>query len=310
MSTRDQQGWKRLEGRGAELEAPTSEGQAKDAVPATLYGQPRSIASVPDAADRPRIVARYKQLRAASQKLGRKLLEGLSTEVLNEGGKKLGMLRRGTFVFDSEDETAVLMDYCIHDIRRKGRNAFEQYLAHSPPAPESDEMECLRAMQSAIYSLFRVESVLRGFGVMVRDLLSSQMILVVDLGLSSTAAPGLVFASRLLFHEEFAITGGAALPLGIVPEDNLEEMTDSLVRAVKPNGRGHFDPGRLICECLSRGCSSRVQYREPTGKLVRQWQPAESLPSAAPSRNGPCPCGSGKKFKHCCMKAGLPRPTS
>ena len=24
-----------------------------------------------------------------------------------------------------------------------------------------------------------------------------------------------------------------------------------------------------------------------------------------PSRNGPCPCGSGKKFKHCCLSKGI-----
>ena len=30
-----------------------------------------------------------------------------------------------------------------------------------------------------------------------------------------------------------------------------------------------------------------------------------------PGRNDPCPCGSGKKYKHCCLNAGtarLPRP--
>jgi uncharacterized protein YecA (UPF0149 family) len=25
---------------------------------------------------------------------------------------------------------------------------------------------------------------------------------------------------------------------------------------------------------------------------------------AAPRRNAPCPCGSGRKYKHCCGKAG------
>lgn len=28
-----------------------------------------------------------------------------------------------------------------------------------------------------------------------------------------------------------------------------------------------------------------------------------------PSRNDPCPCGSGKKYKHCCLNAGPPAPT-
>lgn len=26
------------------------------------------------------------------------------------------------------------------------------------------------------------------------------------------------------------------------------------------------------------------------------------IPAAGPSRNGPCPCGSGRKYKRCCAK--------
>ncbi|PTB17092.1 hypothetical protein C9I57_30045 [Trinickia symbiotica] len=26
-----------------------------------------------------------------------------------------------------------------------------------------------------------------------------------------------------------------------------------------------------------------------------------------PGRNDPCPCGSGKKYKHCCLNAADPR---
>jgi len=29
------------------------------------------------------------------------------------------------------------------------------------------------------------------------------------------------------------------------------------------------------------------------------------MPGKEYSRNGPCPCGSGKKYKHCCRKKGL-----
>jgi uncharacterized protein len=30
-------------------------------------------------------------------------------------------------------------------------------------------------------------------------------------------------------------------------------------------------------------------------------QPATPKPAAQPGRNQPCPCGSGRKFKRCCM---------
>jgi hypothetical protein len=230
------------------------------------------------------------------------LVERLSKDVLYEGGKRLGILQRGTLVFNSEDESSVLMDYCIYDVRRKGRNAIEQYLIDSAPAPESDEMACLRAMQQAIYSLFVVESVIRGFGVTVRDLLSNETILVVDMGFGSTAKPGLVFASRLLFYEGFSITGGAALPISVLPEDERDTITKELARAVKTDDDGYFDPAPIIRSCLSQGCSSHVQYQEPTGRLIGRQRASESVRSSKTGRNAPCPCGSGKKFKNCCMK--------
>jgi hypothetical protein len=131
--------------------------------------------------ERAAMISRYQQLRAVGRTLNNKLVQRLSNDVLHEGGKKLGIVKNGTFVFDSEDETSVLMDFCIYDVHRKGRNCVEQYLADSPPDADSDEMVCLRAMQRATYSLFIVESVERGLGVTVRDLRSNKTILVVEM---------------------------------------------------------------------------------------------------------------------------------
>ncbi|NLS91391.1 MAG: SEC-C domain-containing protein [Planctomycetaceae bacterium] len=277
-------------------------GKIQDAVATDLSDKPRYVATARNAKDRSEIVSRYKHLRAVGRNLNHKLVKRLSKDVLSEGGKRLGIFQRGTLIFNSEDESAVLMDYCIYDVRRKGRNAVEQYLIDSAPAPESDEMACLRAMQQAIYSLFVVESVIRGFGVVVRDLLSSETNLVVDMGFGSTAEPGLVFASRLLFHEGFAITGGAALPIGVLPEDQREAVTRELARAVKADTDGRFDPAQIIRSCLRQGCSSHVQYQEPTGRLIGRHRASDRVAAPEAGRNAPCPCGSGKKFKTCCMK--------
>lgn len=257
-------------------------------------------------ANRGELIARYTHLRAVGRNLGNKLIQLLSKEALDEGGMKLGMLRRGTFVFDSEDQSAVLMDYCLYDVRRNGRNTIEQYLIDSPPDPESDEMTCLRAMQHAIYSLFIVESVERGLGVTVRDLLSNDVLLMVDMGFGRTAQPGLVFASRLQLYDGFSMTGGAALPIGVVPAEKRDAVTKGMSALAAPDDDGRFDPASLIRECLKKGSSSHVQYQEPTGKIVGQPRvPARSSPTMSPNkvgRNAPCPCGSGKKFKQCCMK--------
>ena len=66
------------------------------------------------------IVAYYQRLRPIRLRLNNELVRRLSRDVLNDGAKKIGILRGGTFVFDNEDETSVLMDYCIYDVYRKG----------------------------------------------------------------------------------------------------------------------------------------------------------------------------------------------
>jgi hypothetical protein len=251
---------------------------------------------------RDEIISRYKNLRKVSMKLNHKLVRTLSKEVLYEGGRKLGILKGGTLYFNTEDESSVLMDYCIYDVRRKGRNAVEAYLIESPPDPESEEMTCLRAMQHAIYSLFIVESVERGFGVTVRDSRSNETLLVVDIGFGNSAEPGLVVASRLLPLDGFSVTGGAALPIGVLPLDQRDSMIKTLLRGFAPDEGGYFDPATLISACLDRDCLSHVQYQEPTGNAIKQQRPSTSTRPATVGRNDPCPCGSGKKYKKCCMK--------
>jgi hypothetical protein len=253
-------------------------------------------------ANRREIVSRYQKLRAVSRNLHNEMITRLSTDVLHEGGRKLGILRNGTFVLNSEDESAVLMDYCLHDVRRKGCNAIEQYLIDSPPDAESAEMTCLRAMQHAFYSLFVVESVERGLGVTMRDLLSNEILLVVDLGFGSSAKPGLVVASRMLRLDGFNMTGGAALPVAVVPKDARDALAKQFLSATAPDNDGYWDPAPLIRACLQKGCSSRVRYQEPSGQVIGPRRLSSDVRSATVGRNAPCPCGSGKKFKHCCLK--------
>lgn len=135
------------------------------------------------------VLARYKQLRQVGLALNNKLVATLSKDVLHEGGKQLGILKNNTLVFDTEDEVAVLMDYCLHDVRRKGMNAIDRFLAESPPPAGSDEMLMLKAKQQAWYSLFQVTAIERGLGVHVRDLLCDEPQLIVDVGFSQTHIP-------------------------------------------------------------------------------------------------------------------------
>jgi hypothetical protein len=261
---------------------------------------PEPQGGTPKLVDRAGLIARYKHLRTVGQNLNQKLVRRLSNSVLDEGGRRLGILQNGILVFNTEDETSVLMDYCIYNVRSNGRNAVEEYLIDSPPDLDSDEMVCLRAMRDAIYSLWVVESAESGLGVMARDVRSNETVLIIDMGFGSTAEPGLIFASRLLFHDGFSMTGGAALPIAVLPQDERDAFIKKFSQLLGEEDGGFLDPAPLISACLRKGSSMHVQYQEPTGRLVKR-DPSSSH-SAKIGRNDPCSCGSGKKFKRCCMK--------
>jgi hypothetical protein len=253
------------------------------------------------------LLARYKQLREVGLRLNNRLVETLSKSVLDEGGKKLGIVKKNVLVLDSEDEIAVLMDYCIHDVRRQGLNAVERYLAESPPPADSDEMVLLQALRQARYSLFVVEAPERSVGVHVRDLLRDEPLFLVDIGFSNTAPIGAVLAARIFAPEGVVRTTGAALPFGTLPAENRARLRDGLrkifpdadFRNLLPEQASELS-AKVIRMCLQQGAAEHISYTEPG-----RWSAVRRAPAASPEarrvgRNDRCPCGSGKKFKHCC----------
>lgn len=262
------------------------------------------------------IVARYRRLRSIRLRLNDELVHRLSTETLKEGAKRLGILRDETFVFDNEDESSVLMDYCIYDVYRKGRNAVDQYLCDTPPDPDSDEMASLHAMQHATYTMVAVLRVEPGIGCHVRNLFTEETRLLVDIGFSKTAQPGVTMMTRLLDFGDFVVTGGAALPLGILDNDELDQWQRELCAGVNDD---RFDPAPLIRACLQKGASSHIRYEENEGMKTqrrfdvgggaspvkisaKQRRALEKQYTSKPMANRRCKCGSGKMIKNCCEK--------
>ena len=266
-----------------------------------IFGQSSSHAVALSSQERTVLKNGYQHWRAVGVGLNNLLVKRLSKSELHAGAKKLGLLQGGVLVFDSEEECAILMDYSIHHVRTGGRNAVERELIARSDAPESDELTCLRALQHTTYSLFIVESVEPGLGVHVRDLRSHAELFLMDLGFGSSAVPGLILATRVVSVAGLNMTGGAAIPLGKLPNEGedlqfWQKFTTSLDSLAED-----FDPAPLIRESLSAGGGSRVQFQDVGGKSIGHAPVGHLTHSEKVGRNAPCPCGSGKKFKHCCQ---------
>jgi len=247
----------------------------------------------------------YLRLRQAGLRLNHKLVKTLSTEALHEGGRRLGILHGQTLVFDSEDETSVLMDYCIYNVYRGGKNAAQRYLAESPPSDPA-EMTFLQGMQTAYYSILQVTDVERRVGVVVRDLLRGGTGFLVDVGFGSSAQPGWSLAGRIIPLEDFLISGGASLPINYAAGSRIEK---ELKRINPAADLARLSPGQeadlaamVIRSCLKSGASSQIRYETPGSTPSRGNRASEVSRPVRANRNDPCPCGSGRKYKTCCGK--------
>ena len=250
-------------------------------------------------------LARYRQLRAVSRSLHHTLTSRLPKDAIEECGKLLGIYRNGTLFLDSEDETSVLMDYCIYDWRRDGRNVIERYIAETSIEPDSDERILLDAMLEARYSLFVVDEVVDGLGVQTYDLLRGDGGFVMDVGLSKTAVKGLVLAGRIITPGDcaFSMTTGAALPAdpGILRRMGREipqrfGKTTSDIADMSPEKAAELS-AFVIRSFLEGDASSHIVYEDNVKQEATRTK-------RKVGRNDPCPCGSGKKYKRCCGKPG------
>jgi hypothetical protein len=264
------------------------------------------------------LVARYLRFREIGKRLNLTMTERTPTDVLQEGGRDLGLFRKGTFVFGSEDETSVLIDYCIYNVRRQGCNAVQTLLAQSPPADGSEESLVLDALTRTWYSVFTIETVESGVGVRVRDILRETEHLLIDMGLSRSAVRGDMLATRVVPFDGFIITTGAGLPLGgnnrqrdallaqikkVAFEKNISSFEQLTPEQEKALARS------IIVAALASGASEKIRYQDPDEPVRRGPAGYSQRESLVPiqsggqvGRNDRCPCGSGKKYKHCCGK--------
>jgi hypothetical protein len=253
------------------------------------------------------LLARYRHLRQVGLRLNNRLVKTLPKSAFDEGGKKLGLLKNKTVYLDTEDEIAVLIDYCLYDVRRQGRNTVERFLAESPPPAGSDEMILLQAMCAAHYALFAVEAVERGVGVHARDLLRDEARFIVDVGFGTTAPVGIILAARYMAPEGIGMTTGAGLPVGMLSAAERAAFLRQVTATLQVTDFRNLSPGQaseltaaIIRACLEHGAAERIEYTEPRGSKVHECPDVAAKPPRRARPNERCPCGSGRKFKNCC----------
>jgi hypothetical protein len=252
----------------------------------------------------------YLRLRQAQRSLNEQLFREIGKAGIQDCARALGLWGNGIMIFDEEDDIGLLADFAIHE-HEEGRAAIERRMTSAEVS--DDERVVLTAMLSSRFTLLGVTEIVPDVGARALDLLSEEPFLLADVNLSATGSRGIIMAAHLLPFETFVMTSGAPLPFD--PEIARLLLAGMRARSISPADLAALPPHartqlaiNLIGVARRRPEALRsLLNATESGQGFLPWaSPAAMLSQGrAPKigRNDPCPCGSGKKFKRCCLRA-------
>ena len=161
-----------------------------------------------------------------------------------------------------------LLEAAIHTAPKDRSRAIDRYARAARPAPESDELLVLEAMQRARFSIISIVRRHPIAGLIVKDLFRGVEVWLVDEGLESSLPDGAALATRLFTPEGFAMTAGVLVPLDSELIENAVANTPQLLRK-RPD---EVIDDRRVAEAiyhaaLARGIMQQVAYQDGIANL-------------------------------------------
>lgn len=169
----------------------------------------------------------YNKWRSLGKEMLHKIIEEIPREVLFEAARDLRMLNKEqVLVFDSEDETAYLMDRMIYDIEWQGKRNIEIYCDKHTESFSEDEWKFLEAMKKAYYSLFTIEGIRVKEGLHLADVFSQVKAFLTDVNLSKTVEIGHLLSLRVISIDNINFTSGCFC---VFENKHLKQLKDNFL---------------------------------------------------------------------------------
>jgi hypothetical protein len=263
------------------------------------------------------LLALYDRLGPLAHRYQATILRKLGPGLLVAAAERLGLYRARTFILDSESEMAVVSDLALYDVRINGLNAVQIYQQRYPPVAGSVDEMILGAMAQARSGIFELTRIVPGVGVECTDVARGGSVFVANRGLSHSGDIGCAMASRLLFFPALTMSTGADLFMSYDAGREVLAALRKLAAESDIDRQRVDDPAMwsrfwtvVIRACLRAGAAREVVYfpsrtftEQGAEQVVRRYESSLVEGEPPPSRNRPCPCGSGMKYKHCCGPA-------
>lgn len=217
-------------------------------------------------------LARYRRLREINKGQQSGALDRIASDTILEFGRRLGLVHGRTLACDDPSEITLLFDLAVYTGKAGRSRGIDRYARHAGLTLSGDETMMLHAAQNSRFRLWRIEGPHEIAGLWVTDITSGDRIWLIDEGLEASCQAGLIFAGRLMVVDDFVMTCGVLVPLGLtllaaaedyipnLPHDNREDLLNDprfaigVYRAAIETGTMEsmefVDPGELARETL------------------------------------------------------------
>jgi hypothetical protein len=177
----------------------------------------------------------YQAYRKAAKELNQQLMDALvERSVLMRAARALDVARGNTFVFESEAEMNVLMDYALYEHRRYGQSLVQRYREQTTSLSPM-QRALLDGMCQAYTSLFRIAEVQAAESTLVLAdrLQQREDIPLIDIMFSRTVEPDMLLFTRVIPLPMMNMTAGIAFVFPGDSEASLLRRYKRLSKRVK-----------------------------------------------------------------------------
>ena len=204
----------------------------------------------------------YQTVRKQIQAWHTDIYKRISRAEMDALGKKLRMLIGNTFCFDSEEHSAIFMDYLINFSCPNGSTAIERFLKSFNGSGVDDTSRIARqALEGYRYTILRPVETRPEFGVLCEDMFLGGRIFLMDRSLSQMAPKDFAIATAVYPAHNWLMTSGAGLPL---PGQNLDRTIADLFEA---SGLRFAQPVHLSKKDVSRLALTMIRLFMMSGGL-------------------------------------------
>ena len=160
------------------------------------------------------LLNRYRRYSAIRKGVQTAAVASVATSRLLAHAKRIGLSDGKVFFTDDDVELTFVYDLAVHTAESGRTRAIDRIVRKRAPVSDPDEALVLRGLQASRFSIFGMVGRCQPAGVLLKDFMRGDEVVLLDEGLEQTAKPGDVYAMRVAPIEDVVITCGVVVPLG------------------------------------------------------------------------------------------------